>query len=367
MNAQPAPGAPPSAPSRQLWTLPLDASLTAPPGFNGARGYFPIDGNRLAAYALEESGARRLWAVAARPQSRPASGDGLVFVAEPEAIVALHDNDGREAWRSPVSERLSVPLVWDHGWLVAVSLSGTVSAYRATDGQPIWQRDIRSPASALPALAADRVYVPSAAGEVVALQVETGELLWIRRLGGTPHDILALDDRIYVGSADNFFYSVEAAAGRILWRWRTGGDVIGVPVVDERRVYFVSLDNLLRALDRGNGAQRWLSALPLRPNAGPVRAADGLIVSGISPTLPAYSLRNGAAIGKLEAPGDLASPPHVVDANGVPIIVIVTRDIAKGAEMTAYGVQADSPPDTDSPARGDLPPKADLPPNTDLP
>ena len=90
-------------------------------------------------------------------------------------------------------------------------------------------------------------------GRVVALQVESGEPVWERRLGGAPNDMLALDDRLYVGSADNFFYCLDADDGEVAWRWRTGADVIGAPVADDRRVYFVSLDNVLRALDLRRG------------------------------------------------------------------------------------------------------------------
>ena len=42
----------PIFPARQQWTLALNNALTAPPGFNGARGYFPIEGERFVAYDL---------------------------------------------------------------------------------------------------------------------------------------------------------------------------------------------------------------------------------------------------------------------------------------------------------------------------
>ena len=46
-----------------------------------------------------------------------------------------------------------------------------------------------------------------------------------------------------------------------------GADIVGAAVHDEVRVYFVSMDNVLRALDAGTGAQRWKKPLPLRPIA----------------------------------------------------------------------------------------------------
>ncbi len=268
--------APPEAPAlfplRPVWTLALTSSLAVPPAFHGSRGYFPIDGDRLAAYDLDTG--EELWRMPARTQSKPAAGEGLVFIAEPEALAALREADGSEAWRLPLTERLAAPLVWDNGWLIAATASGTLLALRGLDGHLVWRRDLGSPLSAPPALAADRVYAPAKDGRIIALRVDTGEPLWERRLGGTPSGMLALDDRLYVGSDDNFFYCLTARHGQIDWRWRTGGDVVGTAVVDERRVYFVSFDNILRALDRRSGAQRWKRPLPLRPLTGALMAGE---------------------------------------------------------------------------------------------
>ena len=101
--------------------------------------------------------------------------------------------------------------------------------------------------------------------------------------------------------------------GAVAWRWRTGADVIGVPVVDDARVYFVSLDNVLRALDRESGAQRWKRALPLRPTRGPVAAGATLLVSGLSPTLRAFNMKDGAPAGEVAGGGELAAPPLCVE------------------------------------------------------
>ena len=320
---------------RALWTLALNNPLTAPPAFSGTRAYFPIEGDLLAAYDLALG--RQLWVVSARIVWEPAVGDGLLFLVESDGLAALHEANGSLAWRLPFAEPLASPLVWDNGWLIAAGASGTILAFRALDGELIWRRDVGSPVHAPPALAADRVYVPAQDGRIVALRVDTGEPVWERRLGGAPNEVLALDDRLYVGSNDNFFYCVRTSDGEVDWRWRTGGDVIGMPVVDEHRVYFASLDNVLRGLDRKSGSQRWKRALPLRPSAGPLKAADMLIVGGVAPTLRAYLMKDGAQAGELPTGGEMACPPRLLDIPGLPTptLVIVTRDIAKGATVTA--------------------------------
>ena len=77
------------------------------------------------------------------------------------------------------------------------------------------------------------------------------------------------------------------------WRWRTGGDIVGRAAVDERRVMFVSLDNILRALDRESGVQQWRRPLAGRPTSGPQIVDDMVLVSGVSPVLRAFNIGEG--------------------------------------------------------------------------
>lgn len=321
----------------------------------GHFGYFPIDDGRLVAYDLDRGTLR--WAVAATAVSRPAVGNGLVYVLEADAISALVEADGVVKWRVPFSEPLSVPLLWDSGWLVAATVSGTVLAFRADDGRLMWRHEIAGGIRAEPAIADDRVYLSTQMGQVIALQVATGKRVWERRVGGQPNDILALRDRIYVGSTDNFLYALGARSGDINWRWATGGDVVGLPVADADRLYFVSYDNILRALDRKSGAQRWKRALALRPTRGPVLTEATLIVSGVSRTAPAFLVKDGAPAGDIAGGGELITPPHPLSAAGVPTVIIVTRDFTDGTVIKALRRNYDPPVAPISPLQNLTPPE----------
>jgi outer membrane protein assembly factor BamB len=361
-TSQKAPALPPF---RIGWTVALNGSLTAPPVFSGQRGYFPLDEGRLAAYDL--TGGKPLWVAMARIASPPAAGDGLVFIAEPETLCAVREVDGSVAWQVPFAGPLAAPLAWDNGWLIAVAASGTILAFRASDGELIWRRDVSSPVKARPALAADRVYLP-AGDRIIALQVETGVPLWERKLGGALNDVLALEDRLYVGSDDNFLYCLKTHDGLLDWRWRTGADVVGMPAADGHRVYFVSLDNLLRGLDLKSGAQRWKRALPLRPNAGPLKAGDTLIVSGVAPMLRAYFSKDGAPAGDVATDGELASPPYFVAGPGEPTVVVVTRNMAKGAMLSGITRAIETPaPAAPAAPPGSPPPAPAAPPGSPPP
>jgi outer membrane protein assembly factor BamB len=321
-------------PIRGLWTIALNNSLTAPPVHDGVRGYFPIEGNRIVAYDFATG--RQLWLATSPAAFQPAAGGGRLFVPAAAALSALDGETGSEIWDAPLADALAVPLLFESGWLIAATLNGTIHALNADDGRAIWTQSAGAKPSGRPALSAGRLYVPLADRRIVALRIDDGRPIWERRLGGEPRGLLALDDRLYAGATDNYLYCLRGATGETDWRWRTGGDIVGAPVADDHRVYFVSLDNILRGLTLSGGTQQWKRTLPLRPRNGPLLAGDAVIVSGLSPTLRAYSKETGAPIGEVALGAELAAPPHLVLGTDHAVLVAVSSDIVKGAVVGGF-------------------------------
>ncbi|MEP7306705.1 MAG: PQQ-binding-like beta-propeller repeat protein [Acidobacteriota bacterium] len=322
-------------PSRTHFTLALNNQLTAPPAYREGYGYFPIEGDRIVAYELTH-GVQQ-WIASARPKWAPAIGGDLLFISQDDSVTALRTTDGSTAWTIPFPEKLTAAPVWERGRLFVLTASD-VRALRPEDGTLVWRQAV-SGTRAAPAIDAQRVYLSLDDGRVLALRLDTGVQIWERRLGGPPSEILSTDDRLFVGSTDNFLYCLETRDGSIAWRWRTGADVVSKPVADLDHVYFVSLDNVIRSLNRRNGVQQWKKPLPFRPAWPPLKAADTVVVAGISGSLRAFLLKDGAAAGEMviDPASEIAAPLHAFTSTVAlgPMIIVVTRSIAEGASIVA--------------------------------
>jgi outer membrane protein assembly factor BamB len=225
---------------------------------------------------------------------------------------------------------LLAPMTFDSGWLLAMLERGDLLAMRAADGREIWRRRVGgggSPLSRPIPGDGDALYMTFDNGWVVALSLADGTERWHQTLPGDLSAPAAAEDRVFVGSTDNFFYALDADDGEVAWKWRSGGDVIGA-ASDDDFVFFASLDNIIRGVNRGNGNQRWRKDTGTRP-VGPPQAFGRLaLVAGTSPTLAAFSARDGAPAGTYVAPGDLQGEP-LVDPALKPFhvaAVIVMRD-----------------------------------------
>ena len=298
-------------PLEPAWTADLGRPPAAAPGYDDVHAYVPLRDGTLAAIRLGDG--ETAWISARRTGFPPAAAGGSVIVAAGATLVALRATDAQPLWTREFAAPISAAPLRTAGWLVVSLASGEVAALRAADGRELWRRALDGPLRVRPAVGGRRLFVPIDDGRLVALDLTAGTPLWERTLRGNPREVLPLD-AVFVGATDNYLYRLSPEDGSLDWRWRAGGDVVGLPAVDESRLFFTSLDNMLWALDRNSGVQQWRRPLPGRPRAGPVIVGRALFVAGVSAQIRAFDREHGRPAGILSAVDELGAPPHFAAA-----------------------------------------------------
>jgi outer membrane protein assembly factor BamB len=272
------------------WTAPLDVVAGTAPVADDSSAYVVTRAPAVVAVDLA-SGATR-WQVDAASGVAPAVSDGLAFVVTADGVQAVHSASGAVAWRRALTPGVATPPGVDAGRLVLPLADGEVTALDPRDGTVLWRTPLGGVAHTTPASAADRWYVALADGRVVALDARSGQPLWTRDLEGRATGLLPLEDELLVGTAGSLV-SLARSSGRPRWRWRLGTPVAGRPAADDRHIYVVGFDHLLRALDRRSGNLRWRRALPHRPASGPVLAGGAVLVPSLSTEIPTFAAATG--------------------------------------------------------------------------
>jgi outer membrane protein assembly factor BamB len=292
---------------------------------------------------------------------RPALGDGMLFVASASEIHALDLATGALRWQLRTGT-LAAAATWQDGWLVAGTETGELLALRAVDGSLVWRRQVGR-LSAAPSIDGDRLMLPLADGRIVLAALMTGEQRWSRTLGGAPGPVLADDERVFVGARDNHFYCLDARDGSLRWRWRTAADVVGLAAIDRDRVYFVSLDNVLRALDRWHGAQSWRRPLPMRAFEGPLTANGVIVVAGLAADVIFFNARDGAPAGRWSAGDQLGTPLVLTPDAGSIRMVAIAGGISSAWMAIGVGAAGEMPLEPLSAVPGRLLPAENAPPS----
>ena len=323
-DAKPAPA--PLLGAEEAWTLTLPIAPSAPGAMDDRRIYIPL--RQALLVALHRETGLVDWTRAIDTASPPVVAAGTVFIAGTDSIQALNATDGTEQWSVPLARSITAPLVWDSGWLIAVTEPGDVMAFRAADGHLVWRRSLGAP-SVHPAVPGGdaALFLSLADGRVVALALATGEPLWERKLTGTISEPAVAKDRVFIGSTDNFLYAFDDDSGTLEWKWRNGGDVIGA-AADGDVVYSVSLDNIIRAVNRGNGNQRWKKPTGTRPILPPRAFGSIVMLPGLMPAISVFVGETGEVMGTHPATGNLVGAP-LLDPTLKPFrvaLVTITRE-----------------------------------------
>ncbi|MBI3050803.1 MAG: PQQ-like beta-propeller repeat protein, partial [Acidobacteria bacterium] len=226
---------PPLLPAETAWSLKLGAPPSAPAVMDDRYVYIPLRDHLLV--ALHRETGILAWTWAGDTVLSLATGGGDLFLVTADGLRAVDAASGYERWSIAVDGRVTAPLLWHEGWLIASVEPGDLLALRALDGRLVWRRPLGATTVHPAAAGGPAVYVTLADGRVAAMALDTGEPLWEQRLPGTLSPPAAARGRVFVGSTDNFFYALDAGTGREEWKWRNGGDVIGA-AVDGETVYF---------------------------------------------------------------------------------------------------------------------------------
>lgn len=136
----------------------------------------------------------------------------------------------------------------------------TFYAFEGDEGNKKWSFSVESGnfTYSSPFIADKVLYVGCTNGNLYALSIDTGKLLWkFHTNGGIESSVYVSENTVYVGSTDDNFYAVNALTGELKWKFITGFNVSSSPVVSGQNVYFASDDGYIYALNKDNGDVVW--------------------------------------------------------------------------------------------------------------
>jgi outer membrane protein assembly factor BamB len=319
--------------------------LLAPPVIAEGKA-FAIDADGVVS-ALDAATGGRLWRFATRPEDAGdpahaggvAYADGRIFAGTGFAqVVALDAGSGKELWRQPVSGPVRSPPTAVGGRVLVVTIDNQCLALDATEGTRQWvHAGIPETAGLLggasPAVEGGSAVVAYSSGELFALRVENGRVVWsdalvqVRRsdqiaglsdIRGNP-----VIDRGMVIACGNSGRSVgiDLRTGARVWDVDVGS--VEMPWVAGDFVFVLSTDAELVCLTRREGRIRWVASLGRWKDearkrdplfwTGPVLVKDRLLVAGAHGEMVSVSPYTGQFLGKLSLPAGVSLPPIVAD------------------------------------------------------
>lgn len=316
-----------------IWQVTLAPPPVQLPAFDDRRVYLVMADGSVRAF--DHATGANLWTTRRSSSVRPSASGRYVTGADGATAWAIDAESGEVVWSRDLGVRVpAAPAITGPGAAVLTD-AGDLVLLAWADGREAWKVRLPGAPSAPLAAAADRLFVGFADGLVRAVALADGATVWERTLGGRVLGLTPIGDRLFTGSADNFLYALKVRDGGTAWRWRTGGDVEALAVADDRRVYFTSLDAMLRAMDRRHGDLRWQRPLAARAVGGPTVSGTTVVVASVSTELRAFRTSDGGLLGTAPLPGRPLHGAYLAPAGpAAPTRLIV---LTSGGHLLALG------------------------------
>ena len=102
------------------------------------------------------------------------------------------------------------------------------------------------------------VITANTAGQVYALDAQTGRNVWTFQTEGKVYSTPAVWKKyVVVGSSDRFIYCLDARTGTLVWKHAAEKAVLGSPLLHRGVAYIGASDGVFRAIDIKSGQLRW--------------------------------------------------------------------------------------------------------------
>jgi outer membrane protein assembly factor BamB/predicted phosphohydrolase len=149
--------------------------------------------------------------------------------------------------------------------LVFGATDGGIYGIDINDGTTLWKVDCGTPVLASPVIAVNNIYIGGGKSAFYCLNSSTGEIVWkYAEIDGLIQGKPAVyDDMVVFGAWDRHLYCLEASTGELIWKWNNGkpnrlfspGNI--VPVISNEKVFIVSPDRFMTAINLQTGKEEW--------------------------------------------------------------------------------------------------------------
>lgn len=259
-------------------------------------------------------------------------GDNLILIGSKEGeILALDETTGQLLWRKRLTSEVLAPPKASHNVVVARTADGRLTGLSAEDGSILWNYQRSVPLLSLrgtgaPVVADDKVVAGYANGKLVALSIIDGKVLWEKSIavprGRSELDRLVDIDatpvikqgKVYVVSYHGNVAAVSLDTGRILWS-REASSRTGLDAAVGEAVFVSDDSDYVWAYQDGSGDALWRQTRLLRRTiSAPAIVGDNILVGDFEGYMHWISRADGRFVARLQvADAAIRSKPVVKD------------------------------------------------------
>ncbi len=239
-------------------------------------------------YCFDTKDGREIWYVDLEQQVINGGnfiGEEVLLSTETGALVALDIKSGKQKWSYETGDQLrSTASLWKEIAMLG-GCDSKLHKINVQEGTPVREgTPLMAPTLSTPNIIGDVAIVPTQPGTVLAVQAETGEIVWnFQPDGGMNSDIRSssatqaqvvdgkLEGIVVVPSRNRRLIGLDAATGELKWEAILKKRSDASPVICDGRAWIGASDGMLYAIGLEDGKETWSYQL-----SGPLLASPAI-------------------------------------------------------------------------------------------
>lgn len=225
----------------------------------------------------------------------PDVDQSLVFAAFDDQVISGNIDSGNEVWRTTVLDTVAAGPVEQDGRVFVSTDNADLVALDANSGELLWQVELPARSDSLVAVQGDRLVVQMQDGTVQARSVNNGRTVWNYRsaaqpelsLIGTANPVIA-NNLVVVATANGSVLALSLDSGQVAWEYRLSFpkgatpvaqlvDADATPIISSSTVLATANDGVIYQIELASG--RVLGDLEASSLEQLLLAGDRLIVA----------------------------------------------------------------------------------------
>ncbi len=332
-----------------------DGRISAAPIVAQGRVYAIDADERLS--AVDADTGRSIWRVDLTPDDDRSGGgsgggaayfEGRLYVATGYAqVICLDPENGKEIWRTTLTGPFRSGPAVDQGRVFAVSSDNQIHALDMATGRKLWTHSGLAEGAgiyggAAPVVAGTVLIAGLSSGELFALRVDNGRVLWSDSLAGIQKSdaVSALPDvrgfpvvdhgQVIAAGHASRLVDIDLRSGARIWEQDLGS--FNSPWVAGDFLYMITDDDQMLCVSRRDGRVRWVQQLHHYEDekkktdvitwVGPIMAGGRLFAANTAGEAIVASPETGEVLSNVKLPGSVSVLPVV--ASGT--IYVLTDD-----------------------------------------
>jgi outer membrane protein assembly factor BamB len=163
----------------------------------------------------------------------------------------------KQLWTYEAGDSIESSAAIVGGTVFVGSQKGELVALNLENGNVYWKYSTGSPiGESSPAYSGGVVYIGDLGGTLHAVNATDGKGLWTAKTGSEiKSSPVVYGDRVLIGSYDENLYCVSARNGSVIWKFKTNGPVHSTPGIASGLAFIAGCDEVFRAIRISDGKE----------------------------------------------------------------------------------------------------------------